>query len=233
MAENFDFFDFDKGEFASFRRQLKAQLEKGNKAAELTLRAAGRGLLVRGQQAIGFELDKSQLAAMMSYLAGLATIGRREVIGGLNHAALMWLRETQRHCPVDAGLLRESFKIAPASEAQGNVLEAAIGTNVPYAVYIEFGTKYIAWGQVKNWEPGESVIIFWPAKQRDLPNPSKHRPGSKVRARKELMLQAALSPATAEFMPPMRGSWQLIEDQIVQAIRQRLAIALARKAGAK
>ncbi len=213
-------------DFNRFRAQIRNQT-----ISRAKLKSYGRGLYIRGEVPCAFELDYRQLADLMGYLLGLATLGPREVVGALNHAALMWLREIQRHMPVDTGLLRESMNISPAHMGQTNGFEASVGSNVPYLFYLEFGTRYIAGGQVRNWRPGQSPIIMWPAKAADLPDPGKSKPGTKARARKEAILAKAMDAANTEFMPPMRGSWQLIREQVVLAIRERLAKALQKRAG--
>lgn len=224
MAKEYKF--NSRGDLQRFRSQIRNQ-----SASRSTVRGYARGLYVRGEQAMGFELDWRQLADVMGYLLGLAEIGDREVVGALNHAALMWLREIQRHMPVDTGLARESMNISPASLSQAGGFEASVGTNVPYVFYLEFGTRYIASGQVKAWRPGQSPVLMWPAKEADLPRPGRSKPGSKARARKEAILGKALDPSTAEFMPPMRGSWQIIREDVKLAIRERLALALKKRAG--
>ncbi len=224
MAKEYKFNSRD--DLQRFRNQIRNQGLSRSK-----LRGYAQGVWVRGEQAVGFELDWRQLADFMAYLLGLAEIGDREVVGALNHAALMWLREIQRHMPVDVGLARESMNISPATLSQQGGFEAAVGTNVPYVFYLEFGTRYIAKGQVRDWRPGQSPVMMWPAKEEGLPRPGSSRPGTKARARKEAILAKALDPATAEFMPPMRGSWQIIRDDVKMAIRERLAIALKKRAG--
>lgn len=216
----------NRSDLQRFRQQIRS-----GGIVRSRLRDIGKGLYVRGESPVGFEIDHRQLAETMGYLLGLAEIGIKELIGGLNHAAARWLREIQRHMPVDVGLARESFNMSPAHRGQNGNFEAQVGTNVPYVFYLEFGTKYIAGGQVKAWRPGQSPVIMWPAKEDDLPRPGRSKPGSKARARKEAILAKALDPSTTEFMPPMRGSWQLIRGEITADLRIRLALALKKRAG--
>src|SRR5580704_18305173 len=140
-------------EFQTFREQLR-----GVGSAEL--KNVGRGLYVNtGQAPIGFSIDQQQFLRVQSYLLALSEFGPRVIVSELNRMAFNWLREIVHHCPVDIGLARQSFNIAPANLGQGVNVEAAVGSNVFYLVYLEFGTRYIARGEVEAWVPGQTPIL--------------------------------------------------------------------------
>lgn len=50
-------------------------------------------------------------------------------------------RAAKRLCPVDTGRLRSS--ITHSVERDGRGLVGFVGTNVEYAIYVEFGTRYM------------------------------------------------------------------------------------------
>ncbi|MGE3408718.1 MAG: HK97 gp10 family phage protein [Pirellulales bacterium] len=150
-------------------------------------------------------LDPKTTAQTLAYLQGIAKAGPEVAADALNHAANMWHREVVRHCPVDSGLLRQSIAVHAATAGD---LTAIVGTNVPYAVFIEFGTPFIASGAVKAWEPGDAVILDWPAKSKDA------RGDNETGGSRE------------EFMPPFRGSWEAAAPKIIDNMRRRLAALL-------
>ena len=94
------------------------------------------------------------------------------------------------------------------SPATAGDLVAKVGTNVPYAVFIEFGTGRIAGGAVQDWQPGDPPILAWPAKSKDARG-DKSSSGGKE-----------------EFMPPFRGSWEAAAPRIIENFRRRLAALL-------
>ncbi|MGE3409030.1 MAG: HK97 gp10 family phage protein [Pirellulales bacterium] len=151
-------------------------------------------------------LDQQTTARTLAYLTAIAKAGPKVAADSLNHAAQTWQREVVRHCPVDNGLLRASINVAFATESD---LTALVGTNVPYAVFVEFDPGgRMAGGKVKAWQPGDPVILNWPAKSRDARGDN------------------AASGAREEFMPPFRGSWQVVAPRIIENLRRRLASLL-------
>lgn len=227
-----DLFHWTTKEFAEYRKKLAAARDAGRDVRTFAA-AAGHELRIIDGDPVGFELPDSQLRGLAGYLMGLADISDRAIVGALNHVALLWLREIQRHCPVDVGILRESFNISPATlngAGSPGVFEASVGTNVPYAVYIEFGTRWIAKGRVLEWNYQDPPILVWDAKLADLDDPNDFKVGSKKRQRAVDIQVKAMSIRTGEFMPPMRGSWVQIQEAAHAAIRERLAKALQRQA---
>jgi len=64
----------------------------------------------------------------------------------------------QRHAPVATGQLRASIRFEVTK--RGTVIVGAYGTNVKYAVFVEFGTRNIKVGKP------ESPRTSWPAKEK-------------------------------------------------------------------
>lgn len=64
------------------------------------------------------------------------------VAKGLAKKAVQVERTAKRLCPVDTGRLRSS--ITWSLEQDGRGLYALVGTNVVYAAYVEFGTRFMA-----------------------------------------------------------------------------------------
>jgi hypothetical protein len=187
-------------------------------------------LLVEGTRPVGFELPGSQMLRVMSFLKALEIAGPKTVASELNKAVMLWKRDIVRHVPVDVGLLRESFGTALAHKGQLPYLEAAVGTNVPYAVYLEFGTRYIASGQVLNWSSGQPPIYDWPAKRADATlDRTVLEIDSEGRGRNAMgaaFRKGASQTSGAEFMPYMRGSWPLTEKVLIPRLVNALAKAM-------
>jgi len=70
----------------------------------------------------------------------------------------------KRRCPVETGNLRAS--ITHEVERTSSGFTSRTGTNVKYAVYVEFGTGPRL-AQLLGWRPGRPVITDWPAKSAD------------------------------------------------------------------
>lgn len=82
-------------------------------------------------QVIGLDTLLSQL---QQYTA--ATRGRLKDV--INRAALQVQREAKRNCPVDTGRLRSSIAVRFYRGGYG----AEVGTNVEYAMPVEYGTRH-------------------------------------------------------------------------------------------
>ena len=79
-----------------------------------------------------------------------------------------WMAEAKKRVPVDFGRLRQGILTETYKEASGT-WTCAVGTNVPYGKYVEFGTKYIAGGKVQALGDGIDItdaqaVHAWPAK---------------------------------------------------------------------
>jgi HK97 gp10 family phage protein len=67
--------------------------------------------------------------------------------------------DAKRRCPADTGRLRKSISIIKYTDK-----EAVVGTNIPYAVHVEYGTKTMekAHGKHSVTEP----VTDWEAKRK-------------------------------------------------------------------
>lgn len=94
---------------------------------------------------------------------------RTELSKTLNLIGEKWKTEAQRRVPVDTGLTRNTIIKEPVNTKDGE-LSIAVGSNQLHSNYIEFGTKRIAGGAVKNLGTSPAItdadaIKDWPALQ--------------------------------------------------------------------
>lgn len=80
---------------------------------------------------------KAQLARLSDALAGKVLL--RAVVAG----ALIVQNSAKRKAPYKTGNLRRSIHIEPRGVSRG-AASVEVGTNVEYAHYLEFGTRYMA-----------------------------------------------------------------------------------------
>lgn len=90
------------------------------------------GVRVGVEAAAEFRLDRQALASLFTSDDG-------PVAAELQRRANSVERRAKRLCPVDTGRLRASITNALEKDTEG--LSAVIGTNVDYAVPVEFGTS--------------------------------------------------------------------------------------------
>lgn len=79
---------------------------------------------------------------------------RKAVQEQVSKSALNIQREAKRRCPVDTGALRNSITV----DFYG-VMSAQIGPHMPYAPYVEYGTKKM-----------EAQPFLFPAFEQERPN---------------------------------------------------------------
>jgi HK97 gp10 family phage protein len=79
------------------------------------------------------------MSALRRALLNVDAEGRRTVQREVFRSLLNVQRRAKERCPVDTGRLRNSIAIEPADEG----LSGTVGTNVEYAPYVEFGTRYM------------------------------------------------------------------------------------------
>jgi len=180
-------------------------------------------------------IETKQFEIIRKLLLSLVAAGNRQVAAALNEIAQDWQRETVKHAPVgpapDGGAFRKSIQVSKAEgKKDATVIEAAVGTNArtedgtPYPVFLEFGTKYIAGGAVLDWKFGDSPIIDWQAKRADSAGSkqalSLTDEGRGKNAAGRFVSKRAVD--RSEFMPPFRGSWQVIQDQAIKKLIARI-----------
>jgi Bacteriophage HK97-gp10, putative tail-component len=84
-----------------------------------------------------FTIDTSAVERLQRSLAGAEPIIRQEMVAGMQRVALTVEGSAKRFAPVQTGHLRRS--ITHNVTALGANIIARIGTNVPYAIYVEEG----------------------------------------------------------------------------------------------
>ena len=75
------------------------------------------------------------LIAVLAQVLALLTLPRLNNQKNIENAALLLERNAKQNCPVDTGKLRASIT------TEVGKLEAEVGTNVEYALCVEFGTS--------------------------------------------------------------------------------------------
>jgi HK97 gp10 family phage protein len=100
-------------------------------------RASARAAGANARSSI--ELDS---AAFMASLTKAVAKVKIDSEAELWQFALMTQNLARLYCPVDTGRLRSSIQASRGRDTTG--VFADIGTNVEYAVFVEFGTRYMA-----------------------------------------------------------------------------------------
>lgn len=80
----------------------------------------------------------AKFASLMAIAPGLV---QKETANGITRAAYIIQRPTQRNTPVRTGTLRRSWTVEKATPSS---FKAVLGTAVPYAPFVEFGTRRMA-----------------------------------------------------------------------------------------
>ena len=129
--------------------------------------------------------------------------------------------EAQKRAPVDTGRLGQAIFTNTFQSGENFTME--VGTNIKYAVYVEFGTKHIAGGRVKAL--GDKVEIteaqaikLWPAKNAGILN----REGKVNKAVIGSIEKRVSAGGGQEMMPWLRVSWMKIREWAIQQIEGAL-----------
>lgn len=116
----------------------------------------------------GFDASVKQLEAR---LEGWMKAVEPQAEQAMKQIAIRWQGEAQERAPVDTGTLKT--RVLANSYEQGGVFVTEVGSNLPYAPFVEFGTDYIAGGKVKALGSGPEItdaeaITIWPAKNAGI-----------------------------------------------------------------
>lgn len=173
-------------------------------------------------------IEDERLARTHAFLLALQRAGPDACARGLNRMAMMWQAEIRRHAPVDNGLYRASIEV---SLADGNqlLIQAAVGTNVPYAVYLEYGSEKLRgyMQQVAKWSQGAPPVTRWYAKDGALATLLERRDRANDQA--SSAKSAFLSLSAMKKKPSQSQVAELSEkSQKAFARYQRLSRAVAR-----
>jgi len=132
-----------------------------------------------------------------------------------------WHGEANKRVPVDEGTLSQRIIDNSFIDFRGHIT-TEVGSNVPHAVFVEFGTERIAGGQVKALGTGAEItdmesIKVWPAKMAGLEGFTVDEQG-RLRNRGRFV-----KGATKEQMPWLRPAFMAIKPwaigEITKAVR--------------
>lgn len=129
-----------------------------------------------------------------------------------------WQAEAVKRVPVDTGTLKQ--RILTNTYREGNKFITECGSNVPYAPFVEFGTRHIAGGRVLAAGAGPDVtdaqaITVWPAKNRDIVD--EHSGIANQRVVKAIEARLSRS-GSQEQMPWLRPAFNSIRDWVIQEL---------------
>jgi hypothetical protein len=183
---------------------------------------------VGGEGPVQLKLEYDSHAKALAFLAAMRSAGPQAVIKGINFITTRWQREIVRHMPVDKGTARQSIQVSPAEQDANGRITGAVGSNVEHVTYLEYGGKNQRglMAALRIWRPGMDPILHWYAKDMgiaDLEDKRDRAKTDKSRIRHQAAIDKANSSSTEEFAPPFRGSWQMIEEELVTGLRTRLA----------
>jgi hypothetical protein len=125
----------------------------------------------------GFEVSELSLVgvdklgfSIQKMIDAFAQKQQSEIVKIFRRTLERWRTEAVKRAPVDMGILRNELLTEVWWE--GETLFGALGSNLPYAEFIEFGNKWIAKGQVKRLGMNPNVtdsmaVHWWDAKAAD------------------------------------------------------------------
>ena len=130
------------------------------------------------------------------------------IIKALKIIGQRWKAEAVKRVPVDTGNLKN--RILTETYKDGGDWTTAVGTNVPYGKWLEFGTEHIAGGRVLALGDGIDItdsqaIKDWPAKSGQAIAPGLRRGGS-----------------SGEQMPWLRPAFNAIKSWAVELLKEAM-----------
>ena len=141
---------------------------------------------------------------MISTLERESSVIMPRLIKAMTFIGEVWVTEAKKRIPVDEGTARNH--VLKEVTTGKNTVTLAVGGNLKYMVYIEFGTKTIAGGRVKQLGLVPNItdaqaVKSWPAKSQGL---SGVEPG--------------VAANNKEQMPWLRTSFMAIRKRAIRAI---------------
>jgi hypothetical protein len=120
---------------------------------------------------VRFSQLESDLGGFSSMLYRWSQQGRGAMRIAFRQVGERFKAEAKKRVPVDEGRLRNAILSNTYEDSLGELV-TEVGSNVDYAVYVEFGTKWIAHGAVKAIGITAEVtdaeaVHWWQAKARD------------------------------------------------------------------
>lgn len=129
--------------------------------------------------------------------------------------------------PKDGGTARQGWSVT--NERTAREMSVTVGTNVPYVVFLEYGTSRIAKGKVMAWREGDRPVMSWPAKSAGLPDFGRTtdkgaagRFGTKRYERSVKLLDRAFTAGQGEQMPMLRPIGYEIGPQVLESMREAM-----------
>lgn len=152
------------------------------------------------EEPVTLKIDDERFNRVRAFLAALQRAGVDALARALNRIAFMWQAEIRRHAPVYKGLFRASIEVQLADPNQ-LLVQAVVGTDVPYAAYLEFGSEKLRgyMQQVARWTAGAPPVTRWYAKDGALANLLERRDRASDQAKAQqvamMSLQAMKNPS--------------------------------------
>jgi hypothetical protein len=143
-------------------------------------------------------IDASDVLRLAGKLDGADRVIQRHLVAGVTKAGLLVEGRAKGNAPVKTGTLRRS--ITTRATSLGSGAQAIVGTNVPYAKWVEEGRgPVVARGRALRFEAGGTVIFrkrVGPAAGRWYMRRAFRSSEGQIRA----ILQQAAADAAAEVL---------------------------------
>lgn len=169
------------------------------------------------QMSLG-ETFSRQLSELAKLLRNHTRDTEQKLTTAFRKIGVRWRSEAVKRVPVDEGTLKQRI-VSNTYKADGELI-TEVGSNVAYAPFLEFGTRYIAAGNVLRLGLDPEVtdaqaIKIWPAKNSGITNAD----GSLNRAGRH-MQQRAASGGAQEQMPWLRPAFMSIRTWAIQQLHE-------------
>jgi hypothetical protein len=137
-------------------------------------------------------------------------------------AGQYWVAEAKKRVPVDEGRLRSSLRTNTYIDGDG-VIVTEVGSNVEYSKHLEFGTKWIAGGAVKELGLRPDItdtqaIHDWPAKDAEATDATSAMIDSRGRRR----TKGGQFASVQEQMPYLRPAFMKIRQWVIDRFNAAL-----------
>lgn len=179
---------------------------------------AGRGNPVQLDPQFGDELER--LAQLLEAWSG---DGVAKLIVAHKQIGQRHRSEAVKRAPVETGRMRNAIMTNVYQQPGAIITET--GSNMKYAKFIEFGTKYIAGGAVKRLGTNPEItdaqaIHSWPAKDASAIDQTSHSIDAQGRLRTKTGRFA--SGGSQEQMPFLRPAWMVIKGWAIKRLIKAL-----------
>jgi hypothetical protein len=169
-----------------------------------------------------------QLNAFADYLRNVAKQQSKDLETKFRRVGQRWRAGAVRRIPVDEGTAKA--RVVTNTYREGLDLITEVGGNVPYMVWLEFGTDKIAGGRVKALGLDEHItdaqaVHNWPAKDGEAiaGTSAMHTTDSRGVGRLRNSSGQFLKGSPQEQMPWLRPAFMEIADWVLDEIGETLA----------